>query len=317
MTRISTYAHSQTLLSHMLRNQQDMTVANEKVSTGKKAGDFKGYAQDASALLSARNLGGRIQSYLDSNRELETLLAMQDNALHEISSIADDVRNDLITAVNLSSGVGLADKLEGHLDRLINALNTKFNGRFLFSGTRGDTSPINVANTTDLLALGSTAAAFDNNAIKMSQRIDDTQTMEYGILAQDVAEDLLNVLRRTLQFENGTLPTGAGAYTPAGAYQDPMPANQRDFLVSEFSNAITAQNTARQYVTSNGVNMSVLDKGLDRQAEDLTFVKQFIGKIENADIAEAVSELKSSEAALTASMQVIARVGSVSLLDFL
>ena len=41
MTRISSYAHSQTLLSHMLRNQQDMLVANEKVSTGKKAGDFK------------------------------------------------------------------------------------------------------------------------------------------------------------------------------------------------------------------------------------------------------------------------------------
>jgi len=317
MTRISTFAHSQTLLTHMLRNQQDLTTANEKVSTGKKANDFQGYAKDATALLSARNMGGRIETYLSGNRELETLLSLQDNALQEISDIADSVRDDLITAVNLSSGVGLADKLEGHLDRLINVLNTKFNGRFLFSGTRGDTSPINVSNTTDLLALGSTAAAFDNNSIKTSQRIDDNDTMEYGILAQDVAEDLLNVLRRTLQFHNGTLPTGAGAYTPAGAYQDPLPANQRDFLVSEFANAVTAQNTARQYVTENGVNMSLLDKTLDRQGEDLTFVKQFVAKIENADVTEAIAELKASETALTASMQVIARVGSISLLDFL
>lgn len=316
MTRISTFAHSQNLLTHLMRNQEDMQAAQVRAATGKKATDFKGYAREANALLSARNLGGRIESYIKANQELSSKLELQNNALGEVANIAADLRQDLITSVNLNSGLGLSQKLEDHMDRLVNILSTKFNGSYIFGGTRSDTKPVNVSSVADLLGLAQTADAFDNNDVKPSQRVDDNRTMTYGVLAKDVAEPLLDAIRRVLQFHNGTLPTGAGAYTPAGSFQDPLTSNQRDFLVSEFSNAVAAIDQARKVEAQNGVNMASLDNLMDRQAEDVSFVKDFVGKIENADLAEAVADLKESETALTASMQIIGRIGRLSLLDF-
>jgi flagellar hook-associated protein 3 FlgL len=317
MTRISTFAHSQTLLSHLMRNQEDMQLAQTRVSTGKKAMDFKGFAREANALLSARNLGGRIDTYIKSNQELMTRLELQNNALGEIADIADTLRQDLITSVNLNNGQGLVEKLEDHMNRAINVLSTRYNGSYVFGGTRGDTKPINVSTTADLLGLATTADAFDNNEVKPSQRVDDGRTMTFGVLAKDVAEPLLNAIRRILQFENGTLPTGAGAYAPAGSFQDPLTPNQRNFLAAEFSNAVSAIDQARSVESQNGVNMSSLSNLMERQGEDITFVKDFVGKIEQVDLAEAVAELKQGETALTASMQIIGRIGRLSLLDFI
>lgn len=316
MTRIASFAHNQVLLNHMLENQRRMAGFHAQVATGKVATDFKGYGRDLNALLAARSAGARTESYLMSNTELASLLEMQNNALGEISSVSDELRETLIKAVNLNSPLALVTKVEELLDRTINALNSRYNGRYVFGGSRTDTEPINVNNTTDLLALANVSDAFDNNTNKREQQIDDNRRMTYGILAEDLATPLVNSLRRILQFHNGTVPTGSGAYAPAGAFTDPLPTNQRDFLVAEFNTALVAADQARTVEADNGVNMAMLDQLQDRQTEDLTFLKGFIYEIENVDMAEAVSNLKQSESALEASMQVLGRMSRLTLLDF-
>ncbi|HZD26954.1 MAG TPA: flagellin [Alphaproteobacteria bacterium] len=317
MTRISTFAHSQALLQQMLRSQQAVVDSEKQVSSGKKADTIQGYARDANALLSTRSLGDRIQSYIDSNKELAGMLELQNNALGEIAQIGDDLRTDLIESVNLNSGVGVAKKLEDHLARLIDAVNTRYNGRYLFGGTRAESKPVTITDAAGLLGLATTGDAFSNSSVKPTQQVDDDRTLTYGQLASDVAQPLMDVIRRVLQFENGTLPSGAGAYAPAGSFQDPLTQNQHDFLVSEFSNALSAIDTARNAEAENGVNMATLDRLSSRQGDDLTFVKGFAGQLENVDTAEAISKLQQGQTALTASLQVISRVNQISLLNFL
>lgn len=316
MTRIASYAHSQVLLQQMLANQRRMFEFHAQVSSGKVATDFKGYGRDLNALLAARSAGARTESYLRANTELASLLELQNNALGEISTVSDELRETLIKAVNLNSPLALITKVEELLDRTINVLNSRYNGRYVFGGSRTDTEPINVDNAADLLALGNVSDAFDNNTNKREQQIDDNRRMTYGILAEDLATPLINSLRRILQFNNGVLPTGSGAYTPAAAFTDPLPINQRDFLVEEFKTALLAADNARTIEADNGVNMAMLDQLQGRQQEDLTFLKGFIYEIENVDMAEAVTNLKQSETALEASMQVLGRMSRLTLLDF-
>jgi flagellar hook-associated protein 3 FlgL len=316
MTRIASFAHSQLLMNHMLEAQRRTYENHVKVSSGKESTDFQGYGRELNALLAARSTGARTEAYLMSNTELASLLELQNNALGELASVADDLRENLIKAVNLNSPLALETKVEELLDRTINALNTRYNGRYVFGGTRNDTEPINVDNATDLLALANVSDAFDNNTVKREQQIDDNRRVTYGILASDIATPLLNSIQRILQFNAGTLPSGAGAYAPAGAFQDPLPKNQRDFLVAEFNTALIAADNARAIEADNGVNMAMLDQLRGRQEEDLTFLKGFIYEIENVDMAEAVSNLKQSESALEASMQVLARMTRLTLLDF-
>ena len=317
MTRISTYAQYQVLLGHMTRTQNDLLDMQQQVSSGKRSPDFKGYGAEANALLAARSMGGRMESYLSANNELSMQLDLQNNALGEIASIADDLRVDLIQAVDLNSGTGLAEKLSDHVERLVNVLNLRVANRYVFGGTRTDTPPVNINDVTGLLGLATTSDAFDNNTVKVSQQVDDGRSMQYGVLASDVGQPLLDALRRVLQFQNGTLPTGAGAYAPPGAFGDPLTDNQRDFLISEFANVNTAIDTARTAESANGVNMASLEKLTNRQQSDVTFVKSFVTDIEDIDVAEAVARLKQSETSLTAAMQVITRISNVSLLNFI
>lgn len=317
MTRISTFSQNQSLVTLLQRNQDFLATERVKIATGKNGDDLKSIARESSVLLSSRTISARTDSFMRANQELANRLELQNSALGGIAQIADDLRNDLITTVNLNSSVGLIANMTDHMDRLIGLLDTKLNGKYVFSGTRSDTSPINVSNTTQLLALTNTVDAFDNNAVKLSQRLDENRTLQYGVLASEVAEPLLNVIRRIQQFENGTLPTGAGAYTPAGSFTDPLAQNQIDFLVSEFSNAVTAITTVRNAEQMNGLNMAAVESQLVRQNDEINFIDMFIAEIENVDIAEAVTNLKAGETALSASLQVIARLGSISLLDYI
>lgn len=317
MTRVSSYAQYQVLLGHMTRTQREMLDLQQQVSSGKEASNFKGYGVEANALLAARSMGSRIESYLGANRELEMQLDLQNNALGEVAAIADALRVDLVNAVNLNSGTGLNEKLEDHVERLIDVLNLRVSNRYAFGGTRTDTPPVTITSTTDLLALANTSDAFVNNQVKVSQEVDDGRSMQYGVLADEIGQPLMDALRRVLQFQNGTLPAGAAAYAPAGPFSEPLTDNQRDFLIAEFNNVNTAIDTARTAEAANGVNMASLQQLTERQQSDVTYVKSFVIEVEEVDIAEAVARLKQSETSLTAAMQVITRINSVSLLNFL
>ena len=120
-----------------------------------------------------------------------------------------------------------------------------------------------------------------------------------------------------MQFNSGTLPTGAAAYAPAGAFSDPLPDNQRDFLISELQNAVTATGAVRTVEAQNGVRMADLDKLADRLSEDLVFAQKLIAEIENVDLTEAITQLNEDRTALEAARQVVARLTRSSLLDFI
>lgn len=315
--RISSLSQQQLLLDRLLVTKQTNGQLQQQVSTGLKSQNLQGLARESNALLGSKAAASRLDAYMQSNRELQIRLEIQNTALGSIAEVADDLRQDLISTVNLNSSVGFITKIEDTLDRLINLVNTTHAGKFVFGGTRTEQEPINISNTAELLALPTTADAFDNNTLKATQLVDDNRQLEFGQLANEIAEPLLDSIRRILQFHNGTLPAGAGAFTPAGAFQDPLTANQRDFLISEFGNADTAITTARDAEATNGVDLGTIDKLLLRQESDRSFLLGFISDIENVDIAEAISNLQNSETALNASIQVLSRLNQISLLNFL
>ena len=317
MTRISTYGQNQILITQMLRNQANLQESQVQVTTGKKAINFKGFANESSALLSAKTVQTQTSGFIDSNQQLKQRLELYNLSLGEIGNIADTLRVDMVKAVNLNSGLGLVDKIEAQLDRLISQLSTTYEGKFIFAGNSSETNPINISDTASLLALPASANAFQNSQLKPSLVVDENQTLEYGVLADDAAGGVLEAMYRILQFENGTLPTGAGAFAPAGSFSDPLTPNQRDFITSELTNAVAGIDAARQAEAKNGVNLQMIDRLIDRQDAELGFLGTFIHDIENIDAATAISKLNQDQTTLQASLQTIARLNQITLLQFI
>ena len=71
MTRVSSFGHTQTLISELLRNQSQMFQDQQQVNTGKVASDYKGLAGQTATLLSAKTLQSRINQYTSAGTEVK------------------------------------------------------------------------------------------------------------------------------------------------------------------------------------------------------------------------------------------------------
>ena len=395
MTRIATFAQNQFLLQDVLRNERRLFEDQQRVASGFKSRDYKGIARDVATLSGAKTIQKKTETFIESNIDLRRRLEIYDIALQGLFDSADQLRQDLITGVNTSSGIGLRDKINGHrrqssqyagerplhllrahrhagrqwalarsapaikafdnntiqqrakidenqtltygvladgaatelfesIQRLVLfdngthycLLNTRENGRYIFSGTRTDTPAVNATTTTALAALGSGnhAQAFDNNTIQQRAKIDENQTLTYGVLADGAATELFESIQRLVLFDNGTNNFG---FTTSGPFANELTDDQRDFLIQELAQITQAVDETNIAVAENGVHMRSLEDAQQRHEADRIFIRVFIGDIQDVNAAEAISQLNLDQLALDASFRVYAQLTRLSLIDFI
>jgi flagellar hook-associated protein 3 FlgL len=317
MTRVSTFGQNQFIINQMLRSQANLYESQTQMSTGRVSTKFEGYARDANALLATKTVVAQKEAFLAANKELETRLEIQNLALGEIAQQAENLRQQIISSTGLNDGTGFNFEAEGFFSVFVSVLNTQHQGSFVFGGTNNDVPPVNISSVAELVALPDAASAFDNNSIKLSQKVDDNRTIEYGVLANEVGEPIMNAMKRLFEFEAGILPPGAGAFAPAGPMESPLTANQQAFLISELTNVLTAIDNARDYEAINGVHLSSLAALEQRQTQDRDFGRMLASEIENVDLAEAITNLQQDEIQLEATLNVTARLTNLSLIDFI
>ena len=317
MTRISTAAQSQFLLDALLQRQADVRESSDRVATLKTSTTFQGIARDATTLLATKETEGRTLKFLETNRLVESQLELYDTSLQQLANIGQAVRESVIGALNTGSPIALVAEIEAFFQDAVSLLNIRFNGQYLFSGTRVDQPPVSADTPSGLLALTQTSDAFSNNTARLQARISDNTVLEFGVLADEVGTDLFEAIRRILQFDGGTLPSGAGAFAPAGQFSDPMTIAQRDFLAGELAGLEQIAKDLNEIVASNGVKMRRVADVQQRHEDDRLFLRKLIGDIEEVDPAEAVTKLNDDRTALEATMQILIRLDRLNLLSLL
>ncbi len=316
--RIGSFAQSQALLSDTLRNQSKTFDTQRQVSSGYKSDDYKGLGREATTLLSAKSTRSRLEAHKQNNTRLDLKLNFYDTTMRELEDSARSLKQNVLTALSSTNGTLMIDQVKNILDRTIGLLNTQLDGKYIFAGTRTDTKPVNITDAAGLLALPEPpTGAFDNNQIKPSTRIDDNVVMEYGMLADEVGQDFLQAMQRILMFDSGTLPAGATAYGPAGSFGNPLTENQVAFLENELSRMQSAADGITAQTAANGIRQKQLEDTQIRQEREVTFIKGFVGEIEDVNLAEAVTRLNQDQVALNASFNVISKLNNFSLLNFL
>ncbi len=317
MTRISTYTQNHQMIDLMLARGKDVAEGNRQLSSGKIAADFKDLGRQATSLLSAKSIGSRFEASLRASQEIGLRMEVYNSSLSALTEVGDQLRDEVVKATANNSGLAFMNIVRGLYERVAGLLNTEVDNRYIFGGTRTDTAPVVATTEASLLALATTGDAFVNNSTKLTAQVDDNRTMEYGVLASDIATNLFDSFRRIMQFSAGTLPSGAGAFAPAGTFSEPLTDNQRRFLQSEVAGIKQSVDSLRDAEAQNGVRMDQLAKINQRQSDDLVFWRGFISNIEDANLTEVIANLNEDRTALEASTQVVARLSRVSLLDFI
>lgn len=307
MERVSTATQNSALLAELMRAQRSQFEAQREVASGKIVHEFSDVPDKAGVLLAARRADARTAEYASLAGEMRSRLDVQDAHLSRVAEEAQGLRQALLQAVAQEDATALMAKIESAYRAVQSVLNTRIDGKYLYGGTRTDVSPVNAATLADLQALPAVDDAFDNNDVKPAGRIDDNQTVEYGVLASDVGTELFGILRALADFNAGV----------NGPFSDPMTAAQLAELRTQANALETASANLEQINAENGIRFQEAEAAIARHEDSRIYLKGVVADIEDADLAEAVSKLNQAQVSVQASAKAFATIQNLTLLDYM
>lgn len=270
--------------------------AQQQVETGKK---LLAASDDPAAMqrvIEGRTEMAAIDSYTKSGDTASSKLAIMDTVL---SDVVEKITSAKVAATqargttsDATARATIASTLSGLRDALVSDLNTTFRGRFLFSGAESSTQAYaqvagvwtyqgdNAPVTVDVNKSHAVTVGMDGEAIAKGGDVNDLFTEIDSLITAVQAAD-----------ETG-MQAGMAALDRA------------------FDRAVRAQSLV-------GVDQKGVDEEHQRLSDlRLASLKQ-VDKDQNADLAQAITEMTSAQTAYQAALQAVGSASRVSLLDYM
>ena len=308
MNRISTSSTYLTVINNLNMAQARQIKASSEVSSQKKGSDLKAYARDAETLTAMRSVQTRVEGYLNQSAVLTDRFNSQDTALNQVAGAADGARQAIEDALASGSADTLMQELGNHFGDAVAGLNTKSQGKFLFSGGQLNTMPVTATAMTDLTAGPPIATLFKNDQFSPINRLDETSTIQGGFLADGLGTPLFQAFQAVQ----------AGNDNPAiGPFTGKLTQTQITFLQSQLAGFDTAHNTLVNQAAINGSRQKRIDDNQADLTSRKTTLENMIGTVTDVNPAEAISRLQQAGVAVQASAQVFSSLQASSLLNYL
>jgi len=290
--RITDDSNYRNLLEDIQRIAARMQAAQNQVSSGKKLNrpsDNPSAAADVVSIDAARAANAQ---YLDNAATAQSRLQIADSTLDGVQQVVDRVRSLALLAVSsTSSASSSVEEISQLRDQMLSYANTVFDGQYIFSGSSADSAAYTKA------ADGTVTYAGDSNAVKLQVgHSASLQTQVPGDQVFSGSVDIFSTLTDLVSAMNSGDRSAIQAQVGKLEQFSQSISGVRTKVGGLINGASTAQNDLRQ--------------------ADLTEVAH-LSRLQDADLAQALSEFSQSQIALQAATAVGARVSSVSLLDYL
>jgi flagellar hook-associated protein 3 FlgL len=304
--RIATNTQASYLMSQVMKANSALDTTQAQVASGKVSTNYVGIGDKTAALEAARAAAARADAYASNTQLAVTQADLQDAQLTTLSSLAEQLKEAIATAVGNGDGAGLMATARAVFDQAASILNsTDFNGNYIYGGGQGNTKPFTPTALSDLGG-GSVSSFFQNGTQKKSVLVGDGQSVQIGVLASDVGSQLMTALQNLVAADNSS--SLDGTLTSAQA------VNLTDNVLPSATQAYSDLNTA---TAVNGDVYNRLGDAVTNQQSLSTLYKGFVSDIEDVDMTEAVTRLNLNQVALQAALEVTAKLGQLSLLDYL
>ena len=306
MTRIANLAQQTLILSQIHDAQSRMQETQIQMSTGYSSQSYAGIAPQTQLLVSLESNRARIMQYQTNNGTIDLRLQSMESAVGNTVDAATKLKTLLVNGLNnnIAADMSLGMQAQNLLNEVAKQLNVKIGDRYLFSGSKTDTAPV------DLSAAGygappptypSTADTgyYQGDGVVLTTRAADDYDVSYGVTADDPAfEKLIRALQLT-----ATVTT--------------TPTLDRDRLQNGLdlvNQAINELSTVRSKI---GGTQNALDAANQDHIDMTLYMEQSITKITQVDVAEAATRLSADQVMLQASYMTISQLSKLSLANYL
>lgn len=153
MTRITSLASNNQLVNQLLRLQSRIHNAQIQISSEKRSQDYTGLAYQSERLVGIETTRNLLNRFTQNNELMDLRLNITNESVKTIDKTISTFREALLTFNSGSkTDETLVDTvqraaLRGLMDMEV-YLNTEFNGEFVYSGSRVNTSPVDFGLTT-------------------------------------------------------------------------------------------------------------------------------------------------------------------------
>ena len=287
--------------------EQTLNTDIQQADTGQKAADLKGYGQTAAQITATQAVQSRISAYLTAGTNLSSQLTVQDQTLQQVASAGGDASKFISQALAAGDGTSLMTQLQGVLSNAVSALNTQYNGQYLYAGGTSNTAPVTAKNLADLTAAPSISSLFTNGSVQTVSRLDDNTQVTTGQLASTVGTPLLTALQSVEAYNQGPNGPFTGTLTPA----------QTTFLQGVVATFNAAQSGVTNIAAQNGAVQAQLTTVTANLTDQQTTLKTSLSNLTDVDEAQAATNLQQAQSAFQAAAQVYSTLKSASLLNYL
>jgi flagellar hook-associated protein 3 FlgL len=286
------------MLADIQRAADDLAKWQRQVSSGKRVNAPHDDPAAAMVAISERGELALTESYGDAAAAVESRLTAIDTVLSDLVNQLEDAKVTAAagrsTILSANQRETLAQQLEGLKAAIAADLNSQFRGTYVFSGTAATTQPypVQASGTVDPYQGNTSVARVEVNRGEMVQVTFDGDAVARGTDTDNVFE-MMDALISAVR-------TGDMTGIDAGIAG----------LDRAFDRVTSTQSAV-------GISLSTLEGQKARIAELRIKSIERISKAEDANLAEAITNMTRAETAQRAALAAAASRSSQSLMDYL
>lgn len=342
--RVTNKMLSNSFLTDMSTNLQNMQKLQQQMTSGK---EISKPSDDPAKVAKAMQLTSDINTNKQYNTNISNTsnwLDTTDTALGQGGDVLQKIRELLVSAGNAAYGSSerqsIKDELNQRVDELTQILNTNYDGKYVFGGTRSTTKPVATVTDTDNnnsinFNIDTSDPKYISDSIelskinkKMNLEISQGVTMEYNVTAGDVLQfkneggtdcDLGELLKAIVNHLDGkpntstsTDPSINAKYTDASTDDPTTSLTGKD--LQDVTDAINNLLKVRAQV---GAKQNRMESAKSKNEDETNNLTTILSKTEDIDITQKTMEYATMQTVYMASLQTSARVIQPSLLDYL
>src|SRR5690625_183943 len=299
--RVTNSLMSKTYLRNLNRQTSKVQKYQHQLSSLKEVSRPSDDPLTVSKIIDLNNSITLNDEYLNTIDDAIDWTNIQDSALGQASNSLARIRTLIQSAANGTMNTedrqAVKSNIEGEIGALVDALNTNFGGRYVFSGQNTTTKPFEV--TTD--EEGAFTIAYHGNEKNLPREVSPGVTVD--LLAN--GKDLLNVDGEELgHFFNKVLTA--------------LDENDTDALGGELlATADEAFENTVNFRTEVGATFNRLEAAKDRNETENLNLKNMRSNKEDVDLAEKYMEYSMEMIAYEASLQMGTRILQTNILNYL
>lgn len=329
--RITNQMMSKSFLRDLGRNQNYMKKLNNQLTSGKEIrrpsdNPFK----VARSMQLNRDMGANTQ-YNENIKDTTNWLDTTDTSLEQLGNSLQRFRELMVSAGNAAYGSdeknAIKDELNEKINEITQILNSNFDGKYVFGGTKGNSKPVGSSkdldtgnNTIHLSGKNGEVLSLDNldenvqNQIsmigkKLSVEVSQGVTMDYSVSATDF------LLFKDRNGANVNVMDLLKDITNNVASADPAASSKvNNENLKAMDETITNLLRIRAEV---GAKQNRMESAADQNDEQNFNLKDILSQTEDIDFAEKNIQATVAQSIYMASLQVSAKIIQPSLLDFL